>query len=173
VTRERSDTTTSSSPTASQKRCLGKDVFLALAAVAWADGRRDPDEADAIVRAALEEGLSVDEISEIEAATREGIDIGVVDRSGMSKADRLFVYAVACWIAYIDGVVEVGERDALAGLGERLGVPERLRAHAESVARDVLASSGPEPLRYDLAGLRQKFEEEFGEGRAPDASREG
>ena len=34
-----------------------KDVFIALAAVAWADGTLDPDEADAIVRAAVDEYL--------------------------------------------------------------------------------------------------------------------
>ena len=33
---------------------LGTDVFLALASVAWADGKLDGDEADAIVRAALD-----------------------------------------------------------------------------------------------------------------------
>jgi hypothetical protein len=37
---------------------LNKDVFLALAAIAWADGSLDPDEADGIVRAAVDEGLA-------------------------------------------------------------------------------------------------------------------
>jgi hypothetical protein len=48
---------------------LGRDVFMALAAVAWADGKVDPEEADAIVRTALEEGLDLDEIADIEQAT--------------------------------------------------------------------------------------------------------
>src|SRR5262249_21185453 len=39
---------------------LGRDVFLALAAVGWADGKLDEEEADAIVRTALEEGLELD-----------------------------------------------------------------------------------------------------------------
>ena len=115
---------------------LRRDVFVALAAIGWADGALDPDEADAIVRAAVEEGLELDEIDEIEAATRERIDLGD-DRSlgRSSKDDRLFVYAVACWIARLDGKVTDEESDALAGLGERLGVPERPRAHAESRSR--------------------------------------
>ena len=78
---------------------LRKDIFVALAAIAWADGRLDSDEADAIVRAAADEGLSLEEIAAIEESTKERIDLGVVDRSSMSKEDRLFVYAVACWIA--------------------------------------------------------------------------
>jgi hypothetical protein len=84
---------------------LGKDIFVALAAVAWADGKLDPDEADGIVRAAVDEGLSLEEIGEIEAATKEKVDLGVIDKSGLSKEDRLFVYAVACWIARMDGQV--------------------------------------------------------------------
>src|ERR1700723_1272091 len=98
-----------------------KDVFIALAAVAWADGQLDPDEADAIVRAALEDGLSLEEITAIEAATKAPVDLGVIDRSGLSKEDRLFVYAVACWIARMDGKVTEAEADALTKLGERLG----------------------------------------------------
>ena len=38
-----------------EKPRLGRDVYVALAAVGWADGHLDQDEADAIVRTALEE----------------------------------------------------------------------------------------------------------------------
>lgn len=96
---------------------LGKDVFVALAAIAWADGKLDPDEADAIVRAAADEGLDLEEIAEIEAATGSPVDLGVIDRAGMSKEDRLFVYGVACWIANMDGEVTSEEAQALAKLG--------------------------------------------------------
>ncbi len=135
---------------------LNKDVFVALAAVGWADGSLDAEEADAIVRAAVDEGLDLAEIGEIETATREKIDLGVVDRSQMTKGDRVFVYAVACWIAGIDAKVTDEETAALAKLGERLGVPERLRAYAESVAREVAAlPDGDRPHRYDLAKVRR------------------
>src|SRR6516165_7811064 len=110
---------------------LNKDVFVALAAVAWADGDLDPDEADAIVRAAVDDGVPLEEIAAIEEATKDPVDLGVVDRTGLSKEDRLFVYAVACWIARLDGRVTDAEAEALSGLGERLGVPERARVHAE------------------------------------------
>jgi uncharacterized membrane protein YebE (DUF533 family) len=135
---------------------LAKDIFVALAAVAWADGKLDADEADAIVRAAADEGLSLEEIAAIEEATREPVDLGVVDRTGMSKDDRLFVYAMACWIARMDGQVTEAESDALAKLGERLGVPERPRVHAEAIAREVAEMpEGDRPSRYDLAALRR------------------
>jgi uncharacterized tellurite resistance protein B-like protein len=139
---------------------LGKDIFVALAAIAWADGQLDPDEADAIVRAAADEGLSLEEIAAIEEATKERVDLGVIDRSSMSKDDRLFVYAVACWIARLDGQVTAAESDALAKLGEKLGVPERPRVHAEALAREVAAMpDGDRPSRYDLAALRRLLSE--------------
>jgi uncharacterized tellurite resistance protein B-like protein len=139
---------------------LGKDIFVALAAIAWADGQLDPDEADAIVRAAADEGLSLEEIAGIEEATKDRIDLGVVDRSSLSKDDRLFVYAVACWIARLDGQVSPAESDALAKLGERLGVPERPRVHAEAIAREVAnMPEGDRPARYDLATLRRLISE--------------
>jgi uncharacterized membrane protein YebE (DUF533 family) len=135
---------------------FGSDVFVALAAIAWADGQLDADEADAIVRAAVDEGLSLEEIAAIEESTKQPVDLGVIDRKGMSKDDRLFVYAVACWIARLDGRVTPAESDALAKLGERLGVPERPRVHAEAIAREVAERpEGDRPARYDLAGLRR------------------
>jgi tellurite resistance protein len=153
---------------------LRKDVFVALAAIAWADGQLDPDEADAIVRAAVDEGLSLEEIGEIEASTRTRIDLGTIDRSGLSKEDRLFVYGVACWIARMDGQVTPEESAALAALGERLGVPERPRGQAEAIARQVAElPEGDRPARYDLAALRRILGERLRaaqEGKAKDAS---
>jgi uncharacterized membrane protein YebE (DUF533 family) len=143
---------------------LKKDIFIALAAVAWADGTLDPEEADAIVRAAVDEGLDLTEIAEIENATREKVDIGIIDRRGMSKEDRLFVYAVACWIARLDGELKDGESTALANLGERLGVPERPRAYAEAIAEEVAKlPEGDRPARYDLAKVRALIAERLRE----------
>jgi len=135
---------------------LRRDVFVALAAVAWADGKLEPDEADAIVRAAVDEGLPLEEIAEIEDATKTKVDLGALDRTGLGKEDRLFVYAMACWIARLDGQVTPAEAKALAGLGERLGIPERPRAHAEAAAREVAEMpEGDRPARYDLVALRR------------------
>jgi uncharacterized membrane protein YebE (DUF533 family) len=139
---------------------LKKDVFVALAAIGWADGTLDAEEADAIVRAAVDEGLDLAEIADIETATREKIDLGVVDRSQMTKEDRLFVYAIACWIAGLDAKVTGAESEALGKLGERLGVPERLRAFAESVTREVAQlPEGDRPARYDLPKVRRLLEQ--------------
>jgi uncharacterized membrane protein YebE (DUF533 family) len=138
-----------------EKTRLGRDVYVALAAVGWADGKLDPDEADAIVRAALEEGLELAEIAEIEAATKAPIDLGVIDRKGLSKEDRLYVYGVAAWIARMDGVVSDAEKAALKKLGDALKVPDRPREVVDHIVEDVAKASGDNrPARYDLGALR-------------------
>jgi uncharacterized membrane protein YebE (DUF533 family) len=138
-----------------EKPGLGRDVYLALAAVGWADGHLDQEEADAIVRTALEEGLELAEIAEIEAATKERIDLGVVERKNLSKEDRLFVYAVACWLTRLDGVVSEAELSALDALGQTLKIPEKPRAIVDGIAQEVANRGDDRPARYDLHGLRR------------------
>jgi len=133
---------------------LGRDVFLALAAVGWADGKLDADEADAIVRTAAEEGLPIEQITEIEAATKKPIDLGSIDRSALTKEDRLFVYAVASWMTRLDGKMTANEQGALVLLGAALGISDAACSQADSIAQDVaFMPEGDRPDRYDLVRL--------------------
>jgi uncharacterized membrane protein YebE (DUF533 family) len=137
------------------KTHLGRDVYVALAAVGWADGKLESDEADAIVRAALDEGLELEEIAEIEAATKNPIDLGVIDRKGLSKEDRLYVYGIARWIARMDGVITDAEKAALQKLGDELKVPQRPREIVDGIVDNVAEMSGDaRPALYDLGALR-------------------
>lgn len=132
---------------------LGRDVYIALAAVGWADGQLTPAAADAIVRTAVEEGLDPEAVEEIRAATREPVAIGEIDRMGMSKPDRLYVYAVASWIAALDGHASPAETEALAALGAALQIPEAPRARVDLIVRE-LAGEAEKPERFDLRALR-------------------
>lgn len=156
------------------KPILGRDVYLALAAVGWADGTLDPDEADAIVRTALEEGLELDAIQEIEDATKKPLDIGVIDRLTMSKSDRLYVYAVASWITRLDGVVTPEEEEVLGRLGAALGIPETPRRHADEVLQQIATlPAGDRPDRFDLLALRASLEERLASAQAARAAQGG
>lgn len=137
---------------------LGRDVYLALAAVGWADGQLTTLAADAIVRTALAEGLEFEDVAAIEEATQKPIDVGVIDRMNMSKSDRLYVYAVAAWIAELDGHMSEPEKDALAKLGEALKVPEAPRHHAGEIMKEI-ASRADKPERFDLLALRRTLDE--------------
>lgn len=139
------------------KPILGRDVYLALAAVGWADGQLTEQGADAIVRTALEEGLDLEDIATIEEATKNKIEIGEIDRMGMTKADRLYVYAVASWIAELDGQKSARTHEALAKLGDALGIPEAPRVHADDVMKEV-STMADRPERFDLLTLRKTLD---------------
>jgi uncharacterized membrane protein YebE (DUF533 family) len=148
------------------KTRLGRDVYVALAAVGWADGKLDQDEADAIVRAALDEGLELSEIGEIEQATKTRVELSAVEQR-LSKEDRLYVYGIARWITRMDGVVTEAEAAALKNLGEVLKIPDRPREIVEKVVEDVTRlSEGDRPAQYDLAALRRILSERLAAAQA-------
>jgi uncharacterized membrane protein YebE (DUF533 family) len=145
---------------------LGQDVFVALAAIGWADGKLDTNEADAIVRCALEEGLDLEDIEVIEKATKDPVDVGDIDISKMSKADRLFVYAVGSWIVRIDGHVADEEKSALEKLGVALKIPEKPRAHAVKIAEEIgELGESEEPAFYNLPKLRRTLKHRLNQAR--------
>jgi uncharacterized membrane protein YebE (DUF533 family) len=151
---------------------LGRDIYLALAAVGWADGNLDREEADAIVRTAHEEGLELDAIAEIEEATKKPVDMGVIDRLHMSKADRLYVYAVASWITRLDGVVTPEEEAVLVKLGAALGVPEAPRKHADAIMQEIAdMPQGDRPERFNLFELRRTLDERLAVAQAARAGK--
>ena len=78
----------------------------------------------------------------------------------LSKEDRLFVYAVACWIGAIDGETTEAESKAIDALAEALGVPEKLRARAEALVEEIAElPDDRRPDRYDLERLRALLSE--------------
>lgn len=145
---------------------LGRDVYMALAAIGWADGNLDQDEADAIVRTALEEGLALEEIAEIEEATKTPVALDQIKLDRLTKEDRLFIYAVASWMTRIDGVVHEGEVSALAKLGDTLKIPPAPREHADAIAIEVAGlPEGDCPDRYDIPRVRKLISERLNEAR--------
>lgn len=137
---------------------LGLDVYVALAAVGWADGQLTREAADAILRTASEEGLDLNQLARIEDAVKTPVDVGVVERMNMSKSDRLYVYAVASWIAALDGPPSAAAQEALDKLGAALGVPEAPRHHADELMREIAAQDS-RPERFDLTALRRTLDD--------------
>ncbi|MBK7582495.1 MAG: TerB family tellurite resistance protein [Myxococcales bacterium] len=144
---------------------LGLDVYIALAAVGWADGELTRQAADAILRTAVEEGLDIESLQRLEEAVKSPVDVGVVDRMNMSKSDRLFVYAVASWIATLDGEASVRTREALTQLATALGVPEPPRQRADEILREI-AGEDNRPDRFDVRTLRETLDARLDAARA-------
>ena len=137
---------------------MGKDVYLALAAVGWADGNLDADEADAIVKAALGEGHDLEALAEIEEATKAPHPLGPLDTAALDESDRKFVFAVATWMCTLDGELHEGEKKILDALAGRLELDDATREDIGIVVREVAYDSeGDSPFVYDLDALRDRF----------------
>lgn len=134
---------------------LKRESFLAIAAVGWADGRMSREEAAGLVRAAQASGLEGEDLAAVEAAAKQGgASLASFDPSGLSDAERALTYAIASWLARVDGVVDPSEREALKQLGGVLGLPADRLAFAASAAFDVsVLPGGHRPEKYDFAAL--------------------
>jgi uncharacterized membrane protein YebE (DUF533 family) len=135
---------------------IGRDTMLALCAIAWADGKIDPREAESIRGAAQQLGISGEDSQVIERALATRMGVEDVETIRMNRLTRLFTYAVATWIAHADGKLASEEETVLAMLGDRLGLSRLARERAKSVALGM-ARAADRPGGYDLVKLRSKL----------------
>ena len=139
---------------------LPKESFLALVAIGWVDKQLQRVEVTGLMRAAKEAGLSAQDIAEIEAATKKQMDLSALDFSSMGQWEQVLTYALAAWIAQVDGVVSTSETDMLAELGTKLGLAEPLRKRAAVAANDVAClPEGGRPDKYDFQKLIARLKE--------------
>jgi tellurite resistance protein len=135
---------------------IGRDTILALCAIAWADGKIDPREADSIRGAAQQLGISGEDGQAIERALAARTGVEDVETIRMNRLTRLFTYAVATWIAHADGKLAAEEEGVLNLLGDRLGLSSVARQRAKNVALGM-TQAPDRPGGYDLAKLRSKL----------------
>lgn len=132
---------------------MKQEVFVALAAVAGADGKVEQDELVALERAARAHGVDDAGLAAIRAGARGGVD--ALDLSGVAENERLFVYAMAYWISRIDGELGEDEDAVLTRLGKKLALADEPRMNAEAAVDEVAAlPAGARPDRFDLDRLR-------------------
>jgi tellurite resistance protein len=147
---------------------LPKASFLALAAIGWVDGSLQKPEATGLLRAAKEAGVAGDDLAEVEKATQKKLTLESVDVSGLSTWDQVVTYALASWLAAVDGVVSSDEHQSLGQLGEKLGLDPALRTRAATAANDIacLPESG-RPERFDFQKLTARLKEKLPQVASP------
>jgi hypothetical protein len=139
---------------------LPSQSFVALAAVGWADGRLTRAEAVALVEAAKKHGLAGDELAAVEASTKNKIALDAFDPGKMSVLDCVVTYALASWLARLDGVQSTSESEVLKKLGERLGLDDAIQQRAAGAAFDIaVLPEGGRPERYDFTKLIARLRE--------------
>ncbi len=152
---------------------LPKESFLALCAIGWVDGQLQRVEVTGLTRAAKESGLDASELGEVEAATKKQMNLSALSLSGMSEWDKVQTYALAAWIAQVDGVVSTSETEMLAELGEKLDLAEPLRKRAAVAAHDISClPEGGKPDKYDFTKLMARLKEKMPQLAKPPATAE-
>jgi len=136
---------------------IGRDTLVALAAIAWADGKINPSEATGIRSAAKQLGMTSEELQAVEATLQRPVPLADVETLRMNRLTRLFTYAVASWIAEVDGVVPPEEEAAVALLGDRLGLSAVARERARSAVLTVLRTGPGASGSLDLLQLKSRL----------------
>jgi len=138
---------------------LPKQSFLALAAIAWADGSYQKNEGAALLRAAKEHGIEGEELAEIEAATKKQVQLASVDLASLGEWEKVQTYALAAWIALLDGIVSTEEHASLRALSTQLGLAAPLRERAAAAAFDISVLPDGRPDKYDFTKLTTRLRE--------------
>lgn len=141
---------------------LRKEGFLAVVAVARADGLLRADESRGVLAAAQDVGLAEEQLAEVKAALENGLELSSLDFSGLSGAERALTYALSMWLAKVDGVVNADELKALRQLGAALDLPEQKLKAAASAAFDLTClPGGNRPEKFEFKKLEERLREKL------------
>lgn len=116
---------------------LSKDVFVALAQVAWADGEMTPGEAQVLSRAAKAASLAAADLEAVERAIKSKDAAKKAGKVTLTPEQAELTYALACALSAADGKVAEEEREAIASLGDKLKIPFDARARGAAASVGV------------------------------------
>jgi uncharacterized membrane protein YebE (DUF533 family) len=137
---------------------LSLELFQSLLAIGWIDGELAESERDAILAAARQSGLAAADLAKLEAMAGSPVTFSDMDFTPLSAEQRLFVYAVASWVAKVDDIVTGDERAALHAIGTLLGITGTGRRRMDETV-DQLRRAADKPQRLDLEGLRARVDD--------------
>jgi tellurite resistance protein len=141
---------------------LRKEGFLAVVAVARADGLLRADEARGVLGAAKEAGLSEAELAEVQAALDSGLELETLNLERLSGPERALTYGFAIWLAKVDGIVNSDELATLRRLGGLLDLPEPKLKAAASAAFDITClPGGNRPEKFEFSKLEARLREKL------------
>lgn len=141
---------------------LRKEGFLAVVAVARADGLLRADESRGLLNAAKEVGLSEEELATVKAALDSGLELESLDLTALSGAERALTYGFAMWLAKVDGIVNAEELATLRKLGTLLDLPEPKLKAAASAAFDITClPGGNRPEKFEFSKLEARLRDKL------------
>lgn len=129
------------------------DVYLVLLAVGWMDGHLDPRERALILTAARMDGLTPEQLAQLEEAARWPLGMDDLVPS-LGETERLYVYTLGSLVVRLDGVLDPVEDAAMDALAQVLGATGACRATLDGLAGEMVAS-GADPAHFDPRALRE------------------
>lgn len=141
---------------------LRKEGFLAVVAVARADGLLRADESRGLLAAAKEVGLSDEELGEVQSALDKGLELEALDLGSLSGSEKALTYGFAMWLAKVDGIVNAEELATLRRLGTLLDLPEPKLKSAASAAFDITClPGGNRPEKFEFSKLEARLRDKL------------
>ncbi len=141
---------------------LPASALLAIAAVAWADGFLRKSEAQALLRVARAAELSPEDYARVQAALDTAPALDALDLEPLTGQARALAYAIATWLAKLDGVTNTEELANLKRLQEKLGLPKAKLDAAASATFDVMVLPGGGTVDgFDLGALAARLTEKL------------
>lgn len=120
------------------------------------------DEASGLLLAAKQAGLADEALAQVEAATKEEVAMDGFEADALDDWQKAVTYALASWLARVDGVTNTEEHESLTDLGARLGLPKDKLGAAASAAFDISClPGGHKPEKYDFEKLVEKLREKL------------
>jgi hypothetical protein len=120
------------------------------------------NEIDGLLRAAQACGLSDADRAAVGEAAKQGVDLDSVDLGALDPWQRALTYAVASWLAKLDGVTNAQEMKQLRALGTRLDLGQRqLDLAASAVADIAVLPEGHRPEKFDFDALAKRLREKL------------
>jgi hypothetical protein len=115
-------------------------------------------EATGLLGAARACGVDGDELARIERSTKEQVSLDDFDASELSGWQKALTYAIASWLARVDGTTVTAEHASLAELGDKLGLGKEKLGAAASAAFDISClPGGHKPEKYDFVKLVEQL----------------
>jgi uncharacterized membrane protein YebE (DUF533 family) len=131
---------------------LTAEGFVALAALAWADGEIRGSEREGLLKAA--EGIDAEGRAKVERALAERGDLASFAPGDMSEWERVLTYAIGCWLCRLDGIVSTEEHEALRKLAKALDLSATVTERAGIAALELyVLPEGARPARFDFDKL--------------------
>jgi uncharacterized membrane protein YebE (DUF533 family) len=131
------------------------ETLALLIAMAWADGKFEDAEKEAVRGAAEVFNLPRDLRARLEELMKKPSPIDELLFDTVSEHDRAFAFVAATWMASADEDVDPKEEALLDQIATKLAIGHEQRADLANIARDMPKRGGKAPSASEISTLFQ------------------